>query len=171
VAKKDRFRAPALLVVLLMTCLTAWTQQTPAPDSEQPAAAPAAQVAGQQPLDLQEQIAHDVLEPLQAGIQTRNPTQVLSVFDADSFPDFAQFRDRLRAFLDTNAVLQFRYKILQAESEGDKAAITCEADVDATPLDQGQTPVRRSTQLRLELQQTAKGWQISSLSPGNFFSR
>ena len=170
-AKNHRVSNLALLVALLITTVSLRAQQTPVPDSQQPATTPATQAAGQQPLDLQEQIASDVLEPLQTGLQTRNATLVLSVFDADSFPDFAQVRDRLRAFLDTNAVLQFRYKILQAESEGAKAALTCEADVDATPLDEGQTPLRRSTQLRLELMHTAKGWQISSLSPSDFFAR
>jgi hypothetical protein len=135
----------------------------------------AAQSAGQtapQPLDLQEAVARDVLEPLQAGIRTQNLKQVLSVFDAQSFPEFAQFRDQLRAFLDHYYVLQFRYKIQQgtATEEGSRASVTCEADIDATPLDPGQVPLRRSTQIRFQLKQTPNGWRISGLMPSDFFA-
>lgn len=135
----------------------------------------AVQSAGQtaqQPLDLQEAVARDVLEPLQAGIRTQNLKQVLSVFDAQSFPEFAQFRDQLRAFLDHYSVLQFRYKIQQgsATEEGSRASLTCEADIDATPLDDRQITLRRSTQIRLQMTQTSNGWRISKLTPGDFFA-
>jgi len=157
-----------VLALFLSAVAPAQTQQTPAPDE---AAQPASKAGGQQPLELSEAVARDVLEPLQAGVQTRNFKQALAVFDAESFPDFAQFRDRLRAFLDSYPVLQFRYKILQANAqETGWASVICEADLDATPADDGQVPVRRSIQLRLQLKQTPEGWRISGLSPSDFFA-
>ncbi len=125
----------------------------------------------QQPLDLQEAVARDVLEPLRAGIQTRNLKQVLAVFDAESVPDFPQLRDQFKALLDSYAVMQFRYKILQASSDDGHASLTCELDLDATPLDDGQVPLRHSTQLRLQLKLTPKGWRILAFTPSDFFAQ
>jgi hypothetical protein len=76
----------------------------------------------------------------------------------------------MKALLDSSAVLLFRYKILQVTSEGSHASVTCEADLDATPLDAGQVPLRRSTQLRLQLKQTPKGWRIAAVSPSDFLA-
>jgi len=160
-------RSLILAALLVAAVLASGQQGTP------PAQTPAAPNSGQpasQPLDLEEAVSHDVLEPLQAAIQTQNLKQALSVFDAQAVPDFPQVRDQLRALFDSYSVLLFRYKILQASAGEKRASVTCEADVDATPLDRDQPPIRRSNQLRLELKQTPKGWQIVSFSPANFFS-
>lgn len=125
----------------------------------------------QQPLDLQEAVAADVLEPLRAGIESRNLKQIVAVFDPSTVSNFPDLRDRTRAFLDAYAAFQFRYKILQANSDDHHASMTCEFDLDATPLDSGQVPVRRSTQMRLQLTQTPKGWRISALTPHDFFAQ
>lgn len=161
----------AVLGTLVSAVAPAWPQQP----SAAAAADESAQVAGQavrQPLDLDEAISGDVLEPLQSAIQTQNVMQALSVFDSQSFPAFPQFRDQLRAFLDSYSAVLFRYKILQAStSEDGRASATCEADLDAKPYDEGRVPVRRSTQLQLQLKQTPKGWRISRLTPDDFFAQ
>ncbi len=169
-AKNDHLLAPTLLLALLVTALPALAQQAGSDVPNQAVAKPS-QAAGQQALDLEDLIARDVLEPLRDGIQTQNPSEVLAVFDAGSVPDFPQLRDQVRAFLDSYAVLTFRYKILQATSDQNGATVTCEADLDATPRDPGEVPMRRSRQLRLQLRQTEKGWRISAFSPKDFFAQ
>ncbi len=144
-------------------------QPNPAPADE--AAQAPAQVGQQQQLDLQEAVAQDVLEPLQAGMESRDLKQVLSVFDPQSSQNFPQLQDRMRALLDAYTAVQFRYKILQASSENAHASMTCEVDLDGTPVEDGQVPVRRSTQMRLQLTQTPKGWRISGYSPSDFFNQ
>ncbi len=168
-ANRDRPRIALVLVVLLVTAALGRAQQT-RPAAPETAQTPS-QAAAPQTLDLEDLIVRDVLEPLRDGIQTQNPRQVLSVFDAEAIPEFPRLRDQIKAFLDSYAVLQFRYNILQASSEDDKAAVICEADLDATPRDPGQVPMRRSTQLRLQLKQTPKGWRISAFTPGDFFAQ
>ena len=166
-AKTGRAAAQVTLLALLLAALPALAQQpsASAPDAAQ------APTTGQQPLDLQEAVAHDVLEPLQAGIQSHNLKQVLGVFDQQSVANFPQLRDQFKALLDNYAVLLFRYKILQASLDDAHASMTCEVDIDATPLDDGQVPLRRSTQLRLQLKQTPKAWQITGFSPSDFFAQ
>lgn len=166
-AKIGRAAAQVILLTLLLAALPALAQQPPAAAPDE-----GAQVAtGQQPLDLQEAVARDVLEPLQAGIQSQNLKQVLGVFDPQSVANFPQLRDQFKALLDSYAVLLFRYKILQTSLDDAHASMTCEVDIDATPLDDGQVPLRRSTQLRLQLKQTPKGWRISGFSPSDFFAQ
>jgi hypothetical protein len=166
-AKTGRAAAQVTLLALLLAALPALAQQ---PAASAPDSAPAP-TSGQQPLDLQEAVAQDVLEPLQAGIQSHNLKQLLGVFDQQSVANFSQLRDQFKALLDNYAVLLFRYKILQASLDDAHASMTCEVDIDATPLDDGQVPLRRSTQLRLQLKQTPKAWQITGFSPSDFFAQ
>jgi hypothetical protein len=116
--------------------------------------------------DLQDAIAHDVLEPLQSAIQARNLQQLLVIFDSSFVP---QVRDQLRALFDNYSVLRFRYKLTEVRSEGGVVSASCEADLDATPLDPSSGPLRHSNLLHLQLKQTPKGWKISAFSPADFF--
>ena len=114
-AKFIRYLAAGAWLGLALVAAPGWAQQpnaAPADDAAQTRAQGATE-----PLDLQEAVARDVLEPLQAGMQSRDLKQVLSVFDPQTVPEFPQFRDRIKAMLDTYAALQFRYKILQASAE------------------------------------------------------
>ena len=160
-------RVRVIWVATLLLALPALARE---PQTKAPADPPEARSEAAQAVDLSELIARDALEPLQTGVQTQDLKQVLSAFDAESFPNFPEFRDRLKALLDSSAVLLFRYKILQVAPEGSYATVTCEADLDATPLDSGLVPLRRSTQLRLQLKQTSKGWRIAGLAPIDFLA-
>ena len=170
VAKSHRHPAIVTGLALVLVATQGLAQQPKAAPIDDGTATAAAQT-GRQPLDLQEAVAGDVLEPMQAGIQSHDLKKILGAFDPQSFPNFPQFRDRIKALLDSYAVLQFRYKILQASSDDLHASMTCEADLDATPVDEGQVPSRRSTQMRLQLTQTPKGWRISAFSPSDFFTQ
>jgi hypothetical protein len=159
-----------MLAFLVLTPVLVAQQQPSSAGAQDEAVPPPTQAT--QPLDLNEAIARDVLEPMRAGMESQNVKQVLAVFDSQSSPNFAQFSDRLRAVLDSYSAVRFRYKILQATaSEDGRASMTCEADLDATPLDEGQVPLRRSTRLQLQLKQTPKGWRVSSLTSSDFFAQ
>ena len=153
------------LLLALTVLMLPVAAQEPGSGSKTDSAEPASET--QPDSNLQDSIAHDVLEPLQTGIQTQNLKQVLAVFDADSAP---QVRDQLRALFENYSVLQFRYKLTQVSSEGGRVSAICEVDLDATPLDQTSAPLRHSNLLHLQLKQTPKGWKISSFSPADFFA-
>ena len=152
----------ALLLTLVLLAPPIPAQEPPPPsktDSSSAATLPDS--------DLQDAIAHDVLEPLQSGIQTQNLKQVLTAFDSDSVP---KARDQFRALFNNYSLLQFRYKLTEASFEGGVVSAVCEVDLDATPLDPTSGPLRHSNLLRLQLKQTPKGWRISSFSPADFFA-
>jgi hypothetical protein len=143
----------------------AQAQQSPAPEQEQPDA------SGQQPLTLTEQVIRDVLGPLQRGIEEHNVAQVLSVFDPQETPDYAQFRDQMRAFFSQNDAVRFRYKVLQVTSEKDRGFVIAEIDMAATPSDETKLTVQRSTQMRFEIALRAKGWKLTGFKPSDFFAQ
>jgi hypothetical protein len=124
-----------------------------------------------QSLTLEEVLAHDVLEPLQKGVSTRNVKQVLSVLSPQVTANYPELRDQFQALLDNATALQFRYKLLQVTSDRDHASAICEADLDATPRDETLTPVRRSAQLTFQLKRTTSGWKVVTFSPADFFAQ
>jgi hypothetical protein len=145
--------------------LLAQAQQAPAPEQDEPDA------SGQQPLTLTEQVIRDVLQPLQRGIEEHSLVHVLAVFDPQETPDYAQLRDQLRAFFTQYEAVRFRYKVLQVTSEKDYAFAIAEIDMAATPADQTQLTVQRTTQMRLQMKLGTKGWKLVGFKPSDFFAQ
>jgi len=121
--------------------------------------------------DLSDQVIHDVLEPFQEGLESHTPRQALSVLDPVDMPDYAQARDQLTAFFRLYDPIRFRYKVLQATSDKDRASVIAEIDMAATPVDQNQTPVQRNTQMRFQLKQGPNGWRVVGFTPSDFFGQ
>ena len=147
------------------TQLLAQAQQAPPPEQDEPNA------SGQQPLTLTEEVLRDVLQPLQRGIEEHNLSQVLGVFDPQETLDYASLRDQLRAFLNQYEPVRFRYKVLQVTSENDHAIAVTEIDMAATPVDQTQLTVQRTTQMRFQMKLGTKGWKLVAFKPSDFFAQ
>jgi len=140
-------------------------QQAPSPEQDQPDA------SGQQPLTLAEQVIRDVLAALQRGIEEHSPAQVLAIFDDRETPDYAQLRDQIRAFFSQYEAVRFRYKVLQVTSERDYGFAIAEIDMAATPADETQLAVQRTTQMRFQMKLGAKGWKLVGFKPSDFFAQ
>lgn len=145
--------------------LLAQAQQAPAPEQDEPNA------SGQEPLTVTEQVIREVLQPLQRGIEEHDLAQVLAIFDPQETPDYPQLRDQLRAFLNQYDQVRFRYKVLQVTSEKDHAIAIAEIDMAATPADETQLTVQRTTQMRFQMKLGTKGWKLVAFKPGNFFAQ
>lgn len=147
------------------TLLLAQSQQTPAPEQDEPNA------SGQEPLTVTEQVIRDVLQPLQRGVEEHNLAQVLAVFDPQETPAYPQLRDQLRAFLAQHEPVRFRYKVLQVTSDKDHAIAVAEIDMAATPADETQLTVQRTTQMRFQMKLGTKGWKLVAFKPSDFFAQ
>src|SRR5271166_1726491 len=166
------FWSTALFVLLFLVAgcvgtpqIIAQDQQAPSPEQDQPDA------SGQQPLTVTEQVIRDVLEPLQRGIEEHRPAQVLAIFDDHDTPDYAQLRDQMRAFFSQYETIRFRYKVLQVTSEKDHGFAIAEIDMAATPADETQLAVQRTTQMRFQMKLGAKGWKLVGFKPSDFFAQ
>jgi hypothetical protein len=169
-------------VVLIFLCSPLHGFGSPRPDcsldSAQPQSAPpAAQIQtgrqsppAQQPLSLNDQIAQQVLDPLRRGMEAQNLQLVLSVFDKQPLDSSADLPGQLRAFFQQYAEVHFRYQLLQATADKNRASATAELQMDAQPYQPSQIPWRRTTQVRFALKREAKGWKVTEFSPSDFFS-
>jgi len=145
--------------------ILAQAQHSPSREQDEPNA------SGQQPLTLAEQVIQDVLEPLQRGIEEHTLARVLAIFDQEQTPDYAQLRDQLRAFFQQYDPVRFRYKVLQVSSEKDSGFAIAEIDMAATPADETQLGVQRTTQMRFQMKLGAKGWKLVGFKPSDFFKQ
>ncbi len=121
-------------------------------------------------MDLDDQLTQDVLEPLRSGIEAQNIKQVLSVFDPQALPDYGHFRGQLTAFFNIYNEVRFRYQLLQAAADNNRASATVDLAMDALPYEPTHVPLRRSAQIRLEMRREAKGWKVVRFTPSDFFS-
>jgi len=147
---------PKLLICLglLVTMPTVWAQQAPAPP---------------QPLTLTDQIAKQVLEPLQTGLQDQNIEKVLSVFDSKELDSYSDLQGQLQAFYQVFDEVNFRYQLLQVSAEKGRGSATVDMQMDALPYEPSHIPERRSVQMRLQLKLGPKGWKIAGFTPSDFF--
>jgi hypothetical protein len=127
--------------------------------------------SSQQPLDLTEQVIHDVLEPLQAGMTGHSLRQVLATLDREDMPGYAQVRDQLAAFFRQYEAVRFRYKVLQVTADKDHGFAMAEVDLEAQSVDRNQVPAQRSTQMRFQIKLGPKGWKIVGFQPSDFFAQ
>jgi hypothetical protein len=145
-------------------CPVVQVQQEPVPSQEAPPSSP-------QPLTLTEQVIRDVLEPLQRAFEEHNSAQALGVFDPQETPDFARFRDQMRAFFSQYQTIRFRYKVLQVTSEKNRGSAIAEVDMALTPADETKMAVQRSTQMSFQLNLGDKGWRLVGFKPSDFFAQ
>jgi hypothetical protein len=124
------------------------------------------------PVELSDEIVHDVLLPFQIAIETHNLDHLLATFDPAATPDFPQIRDQFRAFFRLTDTVKFRYQILQAAAgDHDTSYAIADIDMDALPADALPTEQRRSTQMRFQMTRTPKGWRLTALKPMDFFTQ
>jgi hypothetical protein len=123
-----------------------------------------------QKLSLSDQVIQDVFEPLRRGIVGQDLNQVMSAFDKQATPGYANLQQQLRAFFDLYSEVRFRYQILQVRADKDRGSATAEIEMDALPYEATQIPGRRSVQMRFQLKLTEKGWRAVGFSPADFFT-
>jgi hypothetical protein len=148
-----------------MIQLWAQNQQSPVPGPDQ------AQPPGEEKVDLNDQVIRDVFGPLQRGMESHNLEKVLAIFDQQQTTDYAQLRDRLRAFFDQYDTIRFRYQLLQATSDNKHGSAIAEIELEATPADPSQITLRRDTQMRFRMSLGSKGWRLVGFAPADFFAK
>lgn len=169
-----------LFILLGSVCnlLHASPQSENAQDQSPPAkgsttTAPAQAAPADDKDSLSDAILQNVLEPIRAGMETQNIRQVLSAFDKKEMSGYSDLEQQLHAFFRQFEEVRFRYQILQAAVEDtadqDRATATAEMDMDAMPFSVTQMAVRRSVQMHFQLKHEAKGWEVLSFTPADFF--
>jgi hypothetical protein len=157
---------------LRTSCVVPFTQQQPT--EQTPAANDSAQQGSAADADqgpnLNDQVAHDVLQPLSVGMQSQNLQLILSVFDKKELASYSDLQGELRAFFQQFSQINFRYQVLQTTADGDHGSATADLSMDAVPYELSQISSRRNVQMRFQLKREAKGWKITGFTPADFFA-
>jgi len=140
------------------------------PAAGQQSPAKAAASSPSQPLTISDLVVKQVLEPLRIGMITHNLKTVLSVFDKNELTDSTDFEGHLQAFFRQFQETNFRYQLLQAAQDKERASAIVLMEMDAYPYETTSIAVRRSVQMRMQLKLTPTGWKIASFAPSDFFN-
>lgn len=112
-----------------------------------------------------------VLKELRRGLEGHSQHKTQSVFDAERFPNYLGFQDRLRQFFASYDPIVVRYRVLEAQMTGEDATALVEIQMEADPPEgRGGTALRRDQQGRLALHRAGKSWKIVDLRPRELFT-
>jgi len=115
-------------------------------------------------------VANSVLNDLRDGLEGHTQRLMLSAFDADKMDGYLQFEDQIEAFFNKYTSFNVYFRIAQSATEGPKGIVLVDIQLEEIPRGNASPPIRKSGQMRFELERGKKGWKIVDFSPRNFFS-
>lgn len=116
-----------------------------------------------------DRVANNVLNEIRDGLEGHSQRLLLSAFDGDKMDAFLSFEDQIQAFFERYEGFRVHFRIIQTELEGPKGIVLADFEMEGMP--RGGGPVlRRSSQLRFELERGKKGWKVIGLRPRGFFA-
>jgi hypothetical protein len=115
-------------------------------------------------------VANSVLNDLRDGLVGHTPRRMLSAFDADKMDGYPEFKNQIQSLFNQYESFRVYFRIVQSASEGPKGVVLVDIQLEETPRGAISPPVRKSGQMRFELERGRKGWKIVDCSPRNFFS-
>ena len=116
-----------------------------------------------------EAVANNVMNDLRDGLEGHVQRLMLSAFDEDKMDGYLSFEDQIEAFFNRYESFTVHYRILQTSVEGAKGVVLVSFEMEEIPKGSG-SPVRKSSQIRFELERGKKGWKIVDFNPKGFFS-
>lgn len=119
-------------------------------------------------------VAKNVLDQIRDGLEGHIPRLMESAFDEDKMDGYLQFEDQLEAMFNRYSEFRVHFSLAQNTVEGAKGIILVDIEMEEvpnySPTSKNTAPVRKSAQVRFELERGKKGWQIVDFSPRSFFS-
>ena len=134
----------------------------PAPKAPQPSAPDASAFS--------DRIASQVLNQLRDGLEGHNQSLMLAAFDARKMADYRSLEDQIQAFFDRYDTFRVHYRIAQSTVEGARGIVLVDFEMEETPRSGNAPPLRKSAQMRFELEPGPQGWKIVEFQPRAFFS-
>ena len=114
-------------------------------------------------------VANSVLNDLRDGLEGHSQRLVLSAFDQDKMDGYLTFEDQIQAMMQRYDSFRVHFRISQSTIEGPKGVVLVDIDLEEIPR-AGGTPIRRSGQVKFEMERGRKGWKIVDFAPRGFFS-
>ncbi|HZQ90508.1 MAG TPA: hypothetical protein VFA60_01805 [Terriglobales bacterium] len=114
-------------------------------------------------------VANDVLGLVRDGLEGHSQRLMLSAFDLEKMDGGLTFEDQIEAMFQRYEGFRVHYRILQNSVEGEKAVVMVLFEMEELPKN-GNAPIRKSSQVKFEMERGRKGWKITDFSPRGFFS-
>lgn len=122
------------------------------------------------PTSFSDAVAQDVIQQLTDGLEGHSERLMLSTFDDNKMDGYLNFEDQIEAFFQKYDSFRVHFRIDQATTEGDKGVVLVDIQMEEIPRSANGQPVRKSDQMRFEMERGKKGWKIVDLRPRTFFS-
>ncbi|HXZ80423.1 MAG TPA: hypothetical protein VEG30_10870 [Terriglobales bacterium] len=123
----------------------------------------------QQAQEFSEQVVRVPLDDLRNGLEGHSLKITLQAFDGDKMDNYPKFTRDMQAFFDTYEAFRVHFKVLQSSGQGPRGAVLLNFDLEKTPVGGGPV-VRKSAQVRFELEYGRQGWRIVRFQPREFLS-
>src|SRR5271154_582443 len=164
-------RLTFLLFILALVFPLSLAAQNPTPPTtpaDQPPSPPPPakkdKKKGNDPIDTEsvfnERVANNILGQLQDGLEGHSQRTLLSAFDGDKMDGYLNFEDQIEAYFQRYSQFRVHFRIASTSVEGGKGILLVDVDIESSPAQGNRRPVRKSGQLRFELEKGKKGWQI-----------
>jgi hypothetical protein len=158
-------RTPLVAAVLAMALWPAWGQQSPHPSAPAPDRSKnGAQQDVLQSEQFSDAVASALLSRIAEGFTRRNPKLFLSAFDAQQFPGYGLFSDRVRARLGQSAQFRTYFRIVNRVVQ-DPPAVDVELQIEQSSTTPGVPPTRNTGHAHFTFGRGAAGWKIVDVVP------
>jgi Ni/Co efflux regulator RcnB len=114
-------------------------------------------------------VANSVLNDLRDGLEGHSQRLLLSAFDDDKMDGYLSFEDQIDALMQRYDSFRVHFRISQSTIEGPKGVVLVDFDMEEIPR-AGGAPIRRSGQVKFEMERGRKGWKIVDFNPRGFLS-
>lgn len=115
-------------------------------------------------------IANSVLNDIRDGFEGHTQRLLLSAFDQDKMDGYLQFEDQIDMMFQRYSMFTVHFRIVQSSVEGPKGIVLVDFQMEEVPKGTNPNPIRKSSQIRVELERGKKGWKIVDINPRGFFS-
>ena len=114
-------------------------------------------------------VANTVLNDLRDGLEGHSQRLLLSAFDQDKMDGYLTFEDQIEAMMQRYDSFRVHVRISQSTIEGPKGVVLVDFELEEIPR-AGGAPIRRSGQVKFEMERGRKGWKIVDFNPRGFLS-
>jgi hypothetical protein len=116
-----------------------------------------------------DQVANNVLNDIRDGLEAHSQRLMLSAFDGDKMDGYLTFEDQIQSYFEHYEGFRVHFRIIQTSIEASRGIVLAEFEIEGSP--RGGGPVmRRSNQIRFELERGKKGWKVVDFRPRAFFA-
>ncbi len=128
--------------------------------------------AQQQPenAEFSEDIAYQAISKLRDGLVGHSPRVMLSAFDREKMEGYLTFQEQIQAFFSQYETFRVHFGIAQTTVEGARGVVLVDFELEEIPRDGSAPSLRKSSQIRFELEPSKKSWKIVDFRPRAFFS-